>query len=210
MPRRRRKEHEAHHVGAGLQRGVERLARGQAANFDEQGHGFAGQSPPGGMTGSDGAAFYNVAPCLSRPRGAHETPPCSSAGSRCGSRRARPPLARRSASCARARSRSASCWRAARRQWRWPEPGRHAAADHAQDRHCDDHDEQRQRHRDRRDRCELNGIERHRHEMPVGDREDDEDQSQRDQDQSREELAHDHLSRAGDRRAIGPATRRHG
>ena len=39
MPRRRRKEHEAHHVRAGIQRDVERLARGQAANFDDQGHG---------------------------------------------------------------------------------------------------------------------------------------------------------------------------
>ena len=29
------------HVGAGLQRDVERLARGQAANFDDQGHGFS-------------------------------------------------------------------------------------------------------------------------------------------------------------------------
>ena len=38
MPRRRRKEHEPDHVGAGLQRDVKRLARGQAANFDEQGH----------------------------------------------------------------------------------------------------------------------------------------------------------------------------
>ena len=42
MPRRRRKEHEAHHVGAGLERDVERLARGQAADFDEQGHGLSG------------------------------------------------------------------------------------------------------------------------------------------------------------------------
>ena len=41
MPRRRRKEHESHHVRAGLQRDVERLARGQAANFDDQGHGLS-------------------------------------------------------------------------------------------------------------------------------------------------------------------------
>src|SRR6266852_3252794 len=38
MPGRRRKEHESHHVGAGIQRDVKRLARGQAANFDDQGH----------------------------------------------------------------------------------------------------------------------------------------------------------------------------
>ena len=42
MARRRGKEHEAHHVGARLERYVERLARGQAANFDEQGHGLSG------------------------------------------------------------------------------------------------------------------------------------------------------------------------
>ena len=42
MARRRGKEHEAHHVGARLERYIERLARGQAANFDEQGHGLSG------------------------------------------------------------------------------------------------------------------------------------------------------------------------
>src|SRR5258707_11570716 len=39
MSRRRREEHESNHVGAGIQRDVERLGRGQAANFDDQGHG---------------------------------------------------------------------------------------------------------------------------------------------------------------------------
>ena len=39
MPGRRRKEHEPDHVGARVERRVERLARGQAADFDEQGHG---------------------------------------------------------------------------------------------------------------------------------------------------------------------------
>ena len=39
MPGRRGEEHKAHHVRAGLQRDVERLARRQAANFDDQGHG---------------------------------------------------------------------------------------------------------------------------------------------------------------------------
>ena len=38
VPRRRRKKYESHHVRAGVQRRVERLARGQAANFDDQGH----------------------------------------------------------------------------------------------------------------------------------------------------------------------------
>jgi hypothetical protein len=42
MARRRGKKHETHHVGARLKRCVERLARGQAANFDEQGHGLSG------------------------------------------------------------------------------------------------------------------------------------------------------------------------
>jgi hypothetical protein len=42
MARRRGKEHEAHHVGARLERYLERLARGQTANFDEQGHGLSG------------------------------------------------------------------------------------------------------------------------------------------------------------------------
>src|SRR5438105_3446772 len=37
-PGRGRKEHEPHHIRAGIQRDVERLARGQAANFDDQGH----------------------------------------------------------------------------------------------------------------------------------------------------------------------------
>src|SRR5579863_2803200 len=63
------------------------------------------------------AAFYNAAPCLSRPEAPY--PPCSGAPRRCGSGRcgigARP---RRSASCARASRASASCRRAARRQWR--------------------------------------------------------------------------------------------
>jgi len=42
MARRRRKEHEPDHVRASIQRDVERLARGQAANLDDQGHGFKG------------------------------------------------------------------------------------------------------------------------------------------------------------------------
>src|SRR5258708_39185240 len=39
MPRRRRKKYKSHQIRAGIQRDVERLARGQAANFDDQGHG---------------------------------------------------------------------------------------------------------------------------------------------------------------------------
>src|SRR6185437_5469347 len=38
MPRRRREEHETHHVSARTERRIERLARGQAAYFDQQGH----------------------------------------------------------------------------------------------------------------------------------------------------------------------------
>ena len=40
MPGRWRKEHEADHIRASVQRGVERLARGQATDFDSQGHGL--------------------------------------------------------------------------------------------------------------------------------------------------------------------------
>src|SRR5882757_5450705 len=40
MTGRWRKKYESYHVSARLQRDVERLARGQAANFDDQGHGF--------------------------------------------------------------------------------------------------------------------------------------------------------------------------
>ena len=38
MPRRRRKEHESDHVGAGIKRGVQRLWRRQPANFDDERH----------------------------------------------------------------------------------------------------------------------------------------------------------------------------
>jgi hypothetical protein len=47
MPGRGRKEHESHHVGTGLQRDVKRLARRQAADFDDQGHGFQGTGSGG-------------------------------------------------------------------------------------------------------------------------------------------------------------------
>ena len=40
----------------------------------------------------------------------------------------------------------------------------------------------------------VEGIERHRHQMTVGDREDDEDHAQRDDDQRVDEFSHDHLS----------------
>src|SRR6202022_4498906 len=117
MSRRRRKEHESHHVRAGIQRDVERLARGQAANFDEQGHVSRHGLGRRRQAGKRWAAFYNVAPCLSRPLGPYP-PPCDGAGRRCGSPREVAAAARRSASCARACRASASCWRAARRQWR--------------------------------------------------------------------------------------------
>src|SRR5436190_2973787 len=62
-------------------------------------------------------AFYNVAPCLSRPvdpyRSAREDP-----GRRFGSVQTGAAPARRSANCERACRASASCWRAARLQWR--------------------------------------------------------------------------------------------
>jgi hypothetical protein len=56
-----------------------------------------------------------------------------------------------------------------------PEPGRRAARRHPQNGHRNDHGEQRQRYRNRRV-GRIEGIERHRHEMAVGDRKDDEDQ----------------------------------
>ena len=40
----------------------------------------------------------------------------------------------------------------------------------------------------------IERIERHRHQMAVGDREDDEDHAQGNDDQRREEFSHDHLS----------------
>ena len=73
------------------------------------------------------------------------------------------------------------------------EPGRHAAGRDPQNGHRDDHGEQRHRHRDRRI-GRIEGIERHRHEMAVGDRKDDEDEAQGNDDQRREELSHDHRS----------------
>src|SRR6266851_4862678 len=117
MPRRRRKEHESDHVRAGFQRDIERLARGQAANFDDQGHVSRHGLERQRLAGKRWAAFYNVAPCLSRPPGPYP-PPCEGAGRRCGSPREVAAAARRSASCARACLASASCCRAARRQWR--------------------------------------------------------------------------------------------
>ena len=121
MPRRRRKEHEPHHVRAGLQRDVERLARGQAANFDDQGHGFRARvraATAGRKGGATVGGVLQRRALLVSPAG-----PISAAlrqrRKRCGSYRGGAmALARRSASCARACRASASCWRAARRQWR--------------------------------------------------------------------------------------------
>src|ERR1700686_992919 len=75
-----------------------------------------------------------------------------------------------------------------------PEPGRAASRHHANDRHRDDDDEQRQRDAGRWI-AGVERIERHRHQMTIGDREDDKDQAQRNQHQRREEFSHDHLSR---------------
>ena len=40
MPRRGLEEHKAHHVGARIKRGVERLRRGKAADFHDERHGL--------------------------------------------------------------------------------------------------------------------------------------------------------------------------
>ena len=44
MARRRRKEHEADHVGAGIERHLERLGRLQAADFDKRRHMCGGST----------------------------------------------------------------------------------------------------------------------------------------------------------------------
>src|SRR5204862_4520053 len=84
MPRRRRKEDESHHVRAGVERDVERLARGQAADFDEQRHGFFEFTGPVARTDRKRhrlGGFYNVALCLSRPEPPYR-PPWAGAGRR--------------------------------------------------------------------------------------------------------------------------------
>ena len=80
MPRRRRKEHEPDHVGAGLQRRVERLARGQAANLDEQGHGSLRQ-PKRRVDRADGAGLQRRALLVS-PAQAPVSRRCAGAGRR--------------------------------------------------------------------------------------------------------------------------------
>jgi hypothetical protein len=47
VPRRRREEHEADHVGAGMERDVERFRRTQAADLDDEGQIEASQSRAG-------------------------------------------------------------------------------------------------------------------------------------------------------------------
>ena len=203
MPRRRRKEHEPDHVRAGLQRDVERLARGQAANFDDQGHvsrhGF-------GQRRSRKSDAIGAGSTTSRPACLARWPHTSR--SACGARegaadrtaRGAAP-ARRSASCARACRASASCCRAARRQWRCRNQVAEPPATTPSDRHRDDDDEQRQRDRDRRI-GRIERIERHRHQMPIGDREDDEDQAQRNQRPAAVKNLRMTISRVdGDRRA---------
>src|SRR5258707_15602674 len=102
MARRRREEHESNHVGAGIQRDVECLGRGQAANFHDQGHGSKH-----GWGGDKRrkkrcawGAFYNVAPCLSRPLAPYK-PPCDGAEKRGGAPRGGAAAARRPTNCGR-------------------------------------------------------------------------------------------------------------
>ena len=159
MPRRRRKEHEPHHVGAGVQRDVERLARGQAANFDDQGHGFEHGLGDGDGTGTGRCACGRVLQrrALLVSPGGPVRAALRRAGRRCGSPREagaggpqigqlRPGLPRIGLVPARGAPPVAL-----------PEPGRDAARQHAQDRHRDDDDEQRQRRPQATDRSELNG-----------------------------------------------------
>src|SRR5689334_17339104 len=58
MAWRRRKEHETHHVRASRQRRVERLARGQATDFDEQAH----ELPYSGKLGESNALWARKRP----------------------------------------------------------------------------------------------------------------------------------------------------
>ena len=68
VARPRRKEHEAHHVGAGIERGVERVGRGQAADFDESSHlTFA--------TRRSSAVIRALSPCGRSRRDASIDPP---------------------------------------------------------------------------------------------------------------------------------------
>src|SRR6476469_4278845 len=74
-----------------------------------------------------------------------------------------------------------------------PEPGRDAPGYHAENRNRDNENEQRQRDAGLRI-ISTEGIERHRHQVAIGEREHDEKDTKRNQDQAGEEFAHD-LSR---------------
>ena len=184
MAGRRRKEHESHHVRAGLQRDVERLARGQAANFDDQGHGSRARVRAADNAGQrrDAAGSTTSRPaCLARRP--HIRRPATGPEGAAGRPREASAPARRSASCARACRASASCWRAARRQCRCrnqvaePPATTPAIATAMITTNSGSVDRERWI-------AGIERIERHRHQMPIGDRKHDEDQAQRNQHQS--------------------------
>ena len=90
VPRRRRKEHEADKVGAGIERDVDRVGRHQAANLDLDGHFRAFGCQRGGSSAAQRFCLLRH----SRPAGAAATPPaagCEAAA------RGRPTAARRMA-----------------------------------------------------------------------------------------------------------------
>src|SRR5450631_3683074 len=96
MARRRRKEHEAHQIGTGIERRIERDRIRQATDFDQHGHaGFrisitstpalehfaekwSPQAAGGGMTRRGRASAAGL-PLGSRPAWARSAPSCASA-----------------------------------------------------------------------------------------------------------------------------------
>ena len=77
MPRRGREKHEAHHVGAGVQRGVEGLRRRQPADFHNKGHyglfarlcGYSSIAVRRRPTSAKALPFYIAKAALSRKVG---------------------------------------------------------------------------------------------------------------------------------------------
>ena len=107
------------------------------------------EPPNAGWNGADGAGSTTSRPaCLARRPRKYRAG--RGAGSRCWSTRETAAAARKSAVSARARRASASCWRAARRQWRCRNQVAMPPAATPRIATSNDHDEQRQRHRDRR------------------------------------------------------------
>ena len=210
MPRRRRKEHEADQVGAGVERDVDRVRRHQAANLDLYGH----------FRGSLAAVLARpevfVLPVSSLIRRANPQPAgggmlsrgaWSTAGRRPGRHDG---TSRRLSWSFSARSVCACGFRppGPPAPLALPHPGRDAAHDHAGDDQRQDQDIERHCHReggvDPVERVEGDGDG-----LPVGDRERDDDDRQRDQDQRSDDLL-DHDCFVRDTISSGRGTRASG